>query len=377
MKGIHMNRAIRTVLVLLVVLSLGVAGCSSSAKSESADVAAALMAVNDLAGREVIVPAELERVVAIGPGALRLVVYAGGADRVVGVEEIEKKPPISRPYTIANPDLLKLPTIGPGGPDSTLDHELLLSVRPDVIFVSQLADAQAADKLQSATGVPVVVLSYGSVGSFDEALFTSLDVVGTVIGSTARSDEVAEYIRTAWEDLSLRTADIPEGEKPTVFVGALGFKGMQGIESTQAKYPPFDALSARNVAGDLEMPGSVIIDKEKLLEWDPQYLFLDRSGLRLVTDDAAVNRAFYEGLSAVEEGRVYSQLPFNNYWTNVEIALADAYYAGTVMFPEEFADIDPAAKADEISTFLVGAPVYDSLSEMYGGGFGAIELLKK
>ena len=36
--------------------------------------------VTDLLGREVTVPAEVEKVVAIGPGALRLYVYAGVLD---------------------------------------------------------------------------------------------------------------------------------------------------------------------------------------------------------------------------------------------------------------------------------------------------------
>ena len=44
--------------------------------------------VTDLIGREVAVPAEVDRVVAIGPGALRFYVYAGNLDYVVGVEQV-------------------------------------------------------------------------------------------------------------------------------------------------------------------------------------------------------------------------------------------------------------------------------------------------
>nr|WP_054935512.1 MULTISPECIES: hypothetical protein [Moorella] len=38
--------------------------------------------------------------------------------------------------------------------------------------------------------------------------------------------------------------------------------------------------------------------------------------------------------------------------------VADAYYAGKVIFPEKFNDIDPARKADEIYQFLLGQPLY-------------------
>jgi iron complex transport system substrate-binding protein len=118
-----------------------------------------------------------------------------------------------------------------------------------------------------------------------------------------------------------------------------------------------------------------MIDREQLVAWDPDHIFLELGGLALVREDVQADRGFYEGLTAVREGRIYAQLPFNNYSTNAEVALADAYYAGTVLFPELFADVDPAAKADEIASALVGEPVYDRLTAIYGQGFGAIDLL--
>ena len=47
---------------------------------------------------------------------------------------------------------------------------------------------------------------------------------------------------------------------------------------------------------------------------------------------------------------------------NHETSLANAYYVGKVLYPEQFADIDPAEKADEIYEFVVGAPVFDLLN---------------
>ena len=47
---------------------------------------------------------------------------------------------------------------------------------------------------------------------------------------------------------------------------------------------------------------------------------------------------------------------------NHETSLANAYYVGKVLYPEQFADIDPAEKADEIYEFVVGVPVYDQLN---------------
>ncbi len=55
--------------------------------------------------------------------------------------------------------------------------------------------------------------------------------------------------------------------------------------------------------------------------------------------------------------------------------LADAYFIGSVLYPEQFADIDPAEKADEIYSFLVGEPVFAELNSQYDGlGFSQIPI---
>jgi iron complex transport system substrate-binding protein len=358
-------------------------GCAEQSKptAETADeavgAATQTLHVTDLLDRTVELPGTVEKIVAVGPGALRLVCYAGAADQVVGIEDIEVKKPVQRPYLLANPSLLELPIIGAGGPDSSPDAERILEVAPDVIFTAQIMDRASADDLQATTGIPVVAVNYGDLGTFGEQLFTSIDLVGEVIGATERTTELVALIRSTMADLGSRTSSVAESDHPSAYVGGLGFKGAHGIESTSPNYPPFSVISAKNIAADLTPKGSVMIDKEQLLQWDPDFIFLDRSGIGLVREDVSKNRSLYEGLTAVKQKRTYSQIPFNNYWTNVETALGNAYYAGAVMYPEQFSDIDPAAKFDEISTAMLGSPMYDALSETYKGGFDSLDLLAK
>lgn len=367
-----------TVLILSLVFSLAVlSGCTGTTATVAGETPGATRSVQitDIAGRSVDVPANVEKVVAIGPGALRLVCYAQAADMVAGIEDLETQEPIQRPYLLANPSLLELPVIGAGGPDSVPDAERLLEVAPDVIFAAQLVDRAAADELQNTTGIPVVVLSYGDLGTFGEELFTSLDIVGEVLGKSDQTGDAVAFIKTTLADLESRTSELAATDHPTAYVGGLGFKGAHGIESTAPSYPPFTAIGANNIAGDLMPKGSVMIDKEQLLTWDPRYIFVDRSGLKLVKEDVAKNRALYEDLTAVREKRVFTQIPFNNYWTNIETALGNSYYAGSVLYPEQFTDVDPVARFDEISEAMLGGPMYQRLSETYKGGFEPVDLL--
>ncbi len=375
-----MNRILAVFLTILMSVLL-LAGCGGTAGTKEAGTVpttpqAQKQKITDLVGREVEVAVPVQRVVAIGPGALRLVTYTEGAAMVVGIEEIEKKPNLGRSYTMAYPDLLKLPSIGQGGPDTAPNEESLVSAKPDVIFVSTLVDKEKANQLQAKTGIPVVVLSYSSsTTSFDENLYRSLTMLGTILGKEKRAQDVVAYLKQNEKDLADRTKGVPESEKAKVYVGAVSMKGVRGIESTQAKYPPLMFIGAKNVVDETGKSGSFMIDKEKLISWDPDILFLDAGGYALVTEDYKKNPAFYQSLRAVKNGKVYNQIPYNNYSANIDTAFADAYFAGKIIFPKQFQDIDPIKKSDEIYQFLLGKPLYADMARNLGG-FIKLELGK-
>ena len=354
-------------LVLLVLAMFVMSGCAAASQNEGEQ-----FTVTDLLGREVTLPATVERVIAIGPGALRLVVYAGNLDHVVGVEQMDADSSLGKPYMLANPTLAGLPVIGQGGPNNAPDPEKILAVEPDVIFSTYATEASAADELQAKTGIPVVVLNYGGSGFgttsiFDQFMQDSLLKVGQISGTTEKAQAAAEFIRKVQQDLEARTMNIPEADKPTVYVGGLGSKGTHGIESTQGQYALLDVINARNVVDETGESGSIMIDKEKLLDWNPDFIFIDQGGYAAVLEDYQKNTTFYDSLSAVQNGQVYAQLPYNYYNTNIDTAIADAYYLGKILYPGAFADIEPAQKADEIYRSLLGRPVYDQMAAAFNG----------
>lgn len=353
-------------IALLLVMSVLMFGCGEKPASKE-KIGEQTVKITDLSGREIEIKTPAKKVVAIGPGALRLVCYVNGADKVIGVEELEKKSPTGRPYFMANPQLKDLPTIGPGGPDSTPDAEKLVSIKPDVIFTCLFTDKAKADDLQAKTGIPVVVLDYGTLSTFSKEVYDSLNLIGKVIGEEKRAKEVVDFLDECKNDMNDRTKDISEDKKPKVYAGGLSSKGTHGIESTSGKYPPLTAVNAKNVVDETGQVGAVSIDREKLISWNPDILFIDAGGLQLVKDDYKKDPKFYQSLSAVKKGEIYCLIPYNWYWTNIETALADAYYAGKVIFPDKFTDVDPIKKADEIYEFMVGKPLYEEMAKEYIG----------
>lgn len=144
-----------------------------------------------------------------------------------------------------------------------------------------------------------------------------------------------------------------------------------GIEGTYTNFPPFTAIGALNVTDELsDKVGGVIVDLEQIAVWDPEYIFLDPNNIQLVNDDYAVNSDFYDSLSAVKNGNVYTQVAYNWYTTNVETAVVDAYYAGKIIFPDAFDDIDIENLAVDVYTTLLGEEAEGYYDELVKGGLG-------
>ncbi len=348
--------------IVLLLISVFSSGCFNLKANSDGET----VTITDMTGREVDVPKNIDEIVGVGAGALRLLVYMDASEMVKGVEQFEKDDGL-RPYIMANPELQKKNSIGPqhGG-----DKELLRDLNPDVIFCTQEGKGDASD-LQKQTGVPVVALRYGDLDDDRDIFYEALDTVGEVLNRTERSKKIQNFIDNTISDLDKRTDDISEETKTSCYVGGIGYKGSRGIKSTYTDYAPFEFINAKNVAGGLESEHASV-NPEKIIDWNPETLFIDEGGYELVMEDID-NNEIYKNIDAVKNSETYAVLPFNYYSTNYGTVLADAYYIGTILYPERFDDVNPEEMADKIYRKLVGEGVYDDMEDDFGG-FEKIDL---
>jgi iron complex transport system substrate-binding protein len=243
------------------------------------------------------------------------------------------------------------------------DAELILKQAPQVIFWTDTT-ASEANALQTKVGIPVVVLEYGDLGPNRDVLYAGLELVGSILGRQKRAEELINFIEDTIADLDSRTADLPESARPRAYVAGVSYRGTHGIVSTEPAYEPFLFVNAKNVAGELGFE-HIMIDGEQLLKWDPDVIFVDEGGWALVLED--LEKPEYASLSAVSDGELYGVLPFNHYTCNFATVLADAYFIGSVLYPDRFSDVVPEEMADRIYQKFVGAPVYGQMKELFGG----------
>lgn len=375
-----MRRFVALLLALLALTALSACGATPAEESDSTQTAVdadsdAVRTVVDCYGREVEIPEEVKTVVCTGSGALRMVCYLQCTDRLVGVEDTDKNYETStlRDYAhVYYEPLQALPSIGKGGGTANTAYvEELIALQPDVILSGY--SQEALEDLARTTGIPCVSVRALSINFIDESFYTAMEVAADVLGAQARCEEVLTWIDGCKADLSARTADIPEADKPLCYAGAVTYSGTHGFTGTYSNFGPFLAIGARNAADEVEEEGYYDADPEKILSWDPDVIFLDPGSLDLVQEEYASNPGFFDALTAVQTGQIYACVSYNNYSTNVGYAIADAYYAGTVLSPEQFADVDIAAKTDEILEFLLGRGYYGDMTAD-GLAFGPLEI---
>lgn len=327
-----------------------------------------MVSVTDMSGRQVKIPKKVERVVALS-ASLRYIVYLKAFDKVVGIEGIEKQrimkgnSATGKAYWLAIKDKVQsIPSIGEGGPGKLPDFERLISVKPDVVITFETENAEL---IKNKTGIPTLVIQYaGTEGFTIEDIKNTFTFLGKILGRQKRAEELNKYMEQCIEDLRRRTK---ASHKPTVYIGAISARGSHGITSSEAFYPPLQWLNLKNVVDEIGKRGHVFIDKEKLIQWNPDYIFIDTGGINLVNEDYLKNKEFYKKLKAINERKVYALFPNNFYRTNLEIMIANAYFIGKVVYPKNFKDIDPRKKAKEIFEKFLGRDVYDELRSGFKG----------
>lgn len=349
-----MTSALRVSLCSLVVA----AACLSCAQART---------IIDAMGRSVEIPDKVERLVCTGTGALRVATYLNGDKRLVGIESSDKRyeTNILRDYAHSrHAEFKKLPVIGKGGGRAyTANPEALLTAAPDVILTGY--SPEAVKQLERETGLPVVSVLYRSINFVDDSFIKSLNIAADVLGEQARAKELIDYIAEVKADLAQRASRVDPATRPSVYPAAVTYSGVHGFTGTYSNFGPLTAVGAKNVSDRADREGFYEADAEQILKWNPDVIFVDPGSLHLVQQEYKTRTPYFESLQAVRNNRVYSMPSFNQYSTNITYCLMNAYWAGKVLSPEVFADVDFEAKMNEVLVKFLGKSHFDKMAKSY------------
>ena len=213
--------------------------------------------------------------------------------------------------------------------------EVILSLRPDLVFVADWTEAGKVTQIRAA-GVPVYLIATGlSVPEIQGKIRT----IGRLVDAVEQGQAMTEQMDRRLSEVRRLASSIPEDQRLTVMDYAT-WGSAQGVGSS------WDEVIRRagliNAVGGFSADewGQVPLSKEKILELDPDLLILpgweygdDRGAdafYRQIVEDPAL-----QGLSALREGRVY-QMPAGLKSATSQYIVDAVEYLARLAYPQRF-----------------------------------------
>lgn len=300
-----MNKNVKRLLalVLALVMSLSLFACGQKQQEDKTDDGTqteSTRVFTDSCGREVTVPADIQKIAVSGPLA-QMVVFAIAPDRMVGVANAWDE----SAKTYFDAKYLELPLLGQlYGGKGELNLETLLAAAPDVVIdVGEPKDSMAEDldALQEQTGIPFVHID-AYLASMDDAYA----MLGDLLAMPNEAQGLADYCRYAYDKVKA----IADSVEKVNLLYVTGEEGLNVIARGSYHAEVIDMLC--NNLAVVDEPSSKgtgnEVDMEQILNWNPAaVIFAPGSIYSTVADNEN-----WQTIPAIRDGRYY-EVPMGPY----------------------------------------------------------------
>ncbi len=240
-------------------------------------------------GRVVIIPETVERIISVSPSATEVLFALGLGDRVVGVSDWCDYPPeISTK--------VKDGVIKRVGGYSTPKIEKIVSLEPDVVFISGIAGEEIVKTLENV-GLAVFALKESQSIS---GIWDHISIMGKIAGVEEKAEELISEMRDKINEI---TEKVSGEEKASiaaiVYPDPLWIVGLNTFTDEMIRI-----AGGSNVFSDKK--GFSQVTHEKLISKDPDVLVVfEGHGSEGNMLDFIMNDERFKDLTAVKNERVY------------------------------------------------------------------------
>ena len=315
-------------MLLAVVMVLSLAACGAQSSPQTDDTTRVF---TDSVGREVEVPAQIDKVALSGPMA-QIVLFALCPDKLVGVSNAwstEAEQYLDEKY-------FTMPEIGQlyGGKGELNPETLLQSGAQIVIDVGEPKGsiAEDLDALQEQTGIPFVHIT-----ATTETTGDAYRMLGDLLNMKDEAETLAAYCEKVYD----RTVSIAGSVEKANVLYVTGDMGQNVIAAGSYHAEILDLLT--NNLAVVDEPSSKgtgnEVSMEQILTWDPDVvIFAPESIYDTVADDAA-----WQSVTAIKNGAYY-EVPFVPYnWMGFPPSVQrylGMMWLSKVLYPDATAEYD-------------------------------------
>jgi len=166
--------------------------------------AAATQTIVDGAGREVVVPVKVNRIVSLVTGVTGILYEIDAGDKVVGVTKA-----LPYPTTYYYPQVEDLADVGS---IANINVEKVMEVEPDLVFTTEFFVKQAASLEER--GITVVAIRTDSL----KDLVWNVRFIGSLVDRRTEADVLAERMEATIASVRERTEPLEREVRPKVYV---------------------------------------------------------------------------------------------------------------------------------------------------------------
>lgn len=314
----------------------------------------------DSTGRNITLPARIERVFVAGPPA-SVLTYTLARDAMVGW--VRTPSPVEKEFLAA--PARDLPETGRlTGRGDTVSLERLVAAKPDMVLdFGSTSDTfvSLANRVQEQTGIPYALID----GRF-AATTTSLKLAAEMLGRIERGTALAAYAEAALAQVDGVLARVPADKRPRVYL-ARGPEGLETGSRGSINTEIIERAGAVNVAEGLGGGGNISnASLEQIIAWQPDIVVtLDRDFFNVVA-----TKPGWKQVRAVANRQVYLApgLPWG--WIDAPPSLnrlIGLRWLLSIFYPAE-ANLDLKAETRKFYDLFYGVAVTDDrLARLLGG----------
>ena len=340
-------------MLLAVVMVLSFAACGKepapAPQPEPTSDVTYPVTVKDMAGREVTLEKQPERIVSGYYISSSACIALGLTDKMVGIEDKSAKRPI---YKLAAPALIDLPNVGSA---KAFDLEACIATEPDLVILP-MKQKDTAQTLQEMGIATLLVLPESH-----EQLIEMFTLIGTATNTVKQAEKLISYYNTKLSAVTELTRDIPDDQKPVVYLGSTSdILRTAPREMYQASL--ITTAGGKNAGDVLEGSSWTDIDNETFLTMNPDIIVIPTDNFAVSSPDYTaedvMNNPTFSDVTAVKNSAVY-QMPIGyEAWDSpVPSGILGTLWMLKTLHPELYPAEQFAADVNEFYTVFYGFSV--------------------
>lgn len=296
------------------------------------------MIVIDQAGREIIVPKEIDSIALSYRVAIRFLLSLDQGDKIKGIGK-------SEPFLEElQPSLAECANVGQG----VADIEAVADLKPSVFFhkASDLETLEALDKI----GIPAIGIEIET----PEDMMVALELMGKVCGAEEKAQTLIDYYNQQLSEIEALTSNIGDKEKKTAIV--MGSSIGKVADGSMLQGEMLNRAGAVNCADGLQATELwPTAGTEQIFEWNPDYIFITGSEGRVYGAEDILKDKTWSEVTAVKNGNVYVMPAEKDSWEFPGVvSILGINYMMHTMYPELLSDEELEKKVNELYELSYG-----------------------